>query len=71
VDGGGFEAGVAEKLLDVADVRAAIEKMQGAGVAKQMRAAFGDAGGAEALADEAAERVGVEAAAVAGEELSR
>ena len=39
VNGGGFELGVSEELLDVADVRAAFEHVGGAGMAEQMRAA--------------------------------
>ena len=41
VDLGGFETGVAEHLLDVADVGAVFEHADGGGVAQEMRPDFG------------------------------
>lgn len=68
VDGGGFELGVSEELLDVADVRAAFEHVRGAGVAKQVRAAgSADVGLLDVVGALAAEDFWIEELAVAGE----
>jgi hypothetical protein len=69
VDGGGFELGVSEELLDVADVRAAFEHVRGAGVAEQVRASCAvDVGLLDVAGHLAAEHFGIEAFAVAAEE---
>ncbi len=67
VDGGGFELGVSEELLDVADVRAAIEHVRGAGVAEKVRASCAvDVGLPDVAGHLEAEHFGIEAFAVAG-----
>ena len=69
VNGGGFELLVAEELLDEPDVSPAFEHVGGAGGANQMAAAgAADVGLLEPFADHAAEHVGIEGLAVAGEE---
>ena len=69
IDGGCFELGVSEQLLDVADVGAAFEQVRGAGVAKQVRSAFVPCvGRLDVLDDLAAEHVGIERLAIAGQE---
>ena len=69
VDGGGFELFVAEELLDEPDVGPAFQHVGGAGGANQMAASgAADVGLLDPFADHAAEHVGVERGAVAGEE---
>ena len=66
---GGGEFGVAEELLDEADVGSAFEHVGGATVAQDVAGAgFGDFRLFDELADHAAEDVGVEGFAVAGQE---
>ena len=69
VDGGGLELGVAEKLLDVADVGPAFEQVRGAGVAQQVGSPTPAEARLEEVADDGpAQHVGAEGFAVAGEE---
>lgn len=69
VNGSGFELFVAEELLDEADVGSAFEHVGGAGVADEVAASRAvDLGFFDELGDHAAEDVGVEWLAVAGEE---
>ncbi len=69
VDGGGFEAGVAEQLLDVADVGPVFEHVRGAGVAEEVAGPDGlDPGAVEDAPHPVANMVGAEAFAVAGDE---
>ena len=71
VDGGvggrGFQAFVSEKLLDVADVRPALQHVRCARMPEQMEAAFcaADVGGSNVFGDKVAERIGLERMAVA------
>lgn len=58
---GGGEFGVAEKLLDEADVGSVFEHQGGAGVAQQVATAgFAKFGGVDVVADELGEAVGGE-----------
>lgn len=67
VNRGRLQLLVTEQLLDVADVRAAFEHVRGAGVAEQVATAF-QARRFHPVGGHAAEDVGVEGVAVAGEE---
>ena len=72
VDGGGFEFFVAEELLDDTDVGPAFEQVGGATVAQEVAAAGpADAGLLEGLVDAAAENIGTEGGAVAGEDITK
>jgi len=69
VDAGGFELFVAEELLDKANIRSAFEHVGGAGVAQEVATSGPfDSSLLDELGHHAAEDVGVEAFAVAGEE---
>ena len=69
VNGGGFELLVAEELLDEPDVGPAFQHVGGAGGADQVATAgAADVGLSDPFADHAAEHVGIEGLAVAGEE---
>ena len=58
---GGGEFGVAEELLDEADVGSVFEHQGGAGVTQKVaRAAFAEFGGVDVIADELGEPVGRE-----------
>jgi len=70
VNGGRLQLLVSEQLLDVADVRAAFEHVRGAGVPQQVATAF-QARHLHPVGGHAAENVGVEGVAVAGEEERR
>ena len=68
-DGSHFKAGVAEKLLDEADVGTPVVQVGRAAVPQNMRSAFGDVGRAEVFSQGDTKSVGVEASSVAGEAL--
>jgi hypothetical protein len=69
VDLGGREGGVAEELLDGAEVGAAGEEVGGCGVPEAVRAQVGGAGYvAEAVVDDLACRAGIQASAADSEE---
>ena len=68
VDLRGREVGVAQHLLDVADVRSILQHQRGHGVAKEMAGSLlGDVGGVDVVAGELGQSVGAEGLAVVGE----
>ena len=68
VEGGGVEFGVAEELLNEADIGSVFEHVSGAGVAEEMTGTAPRNGLVDELGDETTEGIGVEGLAEGGEE---